>query len=186
MMCQILCVIVSMISFLTVFCCTDIYSRIDETVVFNRLQRENMDSIAKIQLDEISKRLLEGQNMTLDVSEAALRCISDLGYDVRYGARPLKRVLGRSVLNPLSRLVLEGSVLEGDTVRVRTRGEVLKSTDNTSDISWISSSDGDVDAEDRNDILILRNHDPAESDASEADVWDDDEYLLEDGTHHHR
>jgi len=158
----------------------ELLNRIDETVVFNRLQRENMDRIAQIQLEEISKRLLDGQSMTLDVSDVALGCISDKGYDVRYGARPLKRVLAKHVLNPLSQLVLEGSVLEGDTVQVRTRGEVSKSS---KDISWISSSDGDV--EDRNDIRILRNHDAATND-NEDETWDDDEYLLEDGTHAHR
>ena len=63
--------------------------------------------------------------MTLDVSSAAKDCIAERGYDVRYGARPLKRTLVKEVLNPLSRLILEGSVHEGDVVRVRTRGEAL-------------------------------------------------------------
>jgi len=160
-------------------------SRIDETVVFNRLQRENMDSIAKIQLKEISKRLLEGQNMTLDVSDAALGCISDQGYDVRYGARPLKRVLNSTVLNPLSQLVLEGSVKEGDTVRVRTRGEVDVLTKSSPDISWICSTDKDEG--DRNDIILIRNHAPTTDDTeNEFGTWDDEEFLLEDGTHAHR
>ena len=159
------------------------YSRIDETVVFNRLQRENMDRIAEIQIDEISKRLLDGQNMTLDVSGVALGCISDKGYDVRYGARPLKRVLNSMVLNPLSQLVLEGSVLEGDTVRVRTRGEVNALLKSNPDLSWASSSDEDV--ADRNDILLLRNR--AATKDNESDTWDDDgDFLLEDGVHEHR
>ena len=159
------------------------YSRIDETVVFNRLQRENMDRIAEIQIDEISKRLLDGQNMTLDVSGVALGCISDKGYDVRYGARPLKRVLNSMVLNPLSQLVLEGSVLEGDTVRVRTRGEVNALMKSNPDLSWASSSDEDV--ADRNDILLLRNR--AATKDNESDTWDDDgDFLLEDGLHEHR
>jgi ATP-dependent Clp protease ATP-binding subunit ClpB len=163
----------------------ELLNRIDETVVFNRLQRENMDGIARIQLDEISKRLLDGQNMTLDVSDTALRCISDKGYDVRYGARPLKRVLNSTVLNPLSHLVLEGSVLEGDTVRVRTRGEV--ESDNTSGPrSWICSNDKDPDARDRNDIVLLRNHETASDKENESETWDDEEFLLEDGTHAHR
>lgn len=157
------------------------HSRIDEMVVFNRLQRENMDRIAQIQLEEISKRLLEGQNMTLDISDVALGFLSDKGYDVRYGARPLKRVLTKCVLNPLSQLVLEGSVLEGDTVRVRTRGEV-NSLSKSQDVSWVSSGD---DVEDRNDILILRNH-VATTENDNEPTWDDDEYLLEDGTHAHR
>ncbi|KAL9181960.1 hypothetical protein ACHAXT_012303 [Thalassiosira profunda] len=163
----------------------ELLNRIDETVVFNRLQRENMSTIAKIQLEECGDRLMEGQNMTLDVSDAALQSIAESGYDVRYGARPLKRQLQRSVLNPLSHLVLEGSVLEGDTVQVRTRGEVNTLLKATPDLSWIGS--GDEEDEDRNDILILRNHDAAaEGDGDGSDTWDDDEYLLEDGTHTHR
>lgn len=161
----------------------ELLNRIDETVVFNRLQRENMDRIAEIQLEEISKRLLEGQNMTLDVSPNALECIAEKGYDVRYGARPLKRVLAKTILNPLSQLVLEGSVLEGDTVRVRTRGEANVLSKSNPDVSWISTDD--YDSEDRNDILLLRNHDATSTD-DETETWDDDEYLFEDGTHTHR
>lgn len=160
----------------------ELLNRIDETVVFNRLMRENMATIAQIRLDEISKRLLEGQNMTLDVSDLALECMSEQGYDIRYGARPLKRVLAKSVLNPLSQLVLEGSVREGDSVRVRTKGEVDSLLKSAPDISWISSS-GTEDT-DRNDIVILRNHDV--EDSTKEDVWDDDEFLLEDGRHAHR
>ena len=163
----------------------ELLNRIDETVVFNRLQRENMDGIARIQLDEISKRLLDGQNMTLDVSDIALRCISDTGYDVRYGARPLKRVLNSTVLNPLSQLVLEGSVLEGDTVLVRTRGEV-ESDVTSGPRSWICSNENVPDARDRNDIVILRNHEIASDEENESETWDDEEFLLEDGTHAHR
>jgi ATP-dependent Clp protease ATP-binding subunit ClpB len=163
----------------------ELLNRIDETVVFNRLQRENMDGIARIQLDEISKRLLDGQNMTLDVSDIALRCISDKGYDVRYGARPLKRVLNSTVLNPLSQLVLEGSVLEGDTVLVRTRGEV-ESDVTSGPRSWICSNENVPDARDRNDIVILRNHEIASDEENESETWDDEEFLLEDGTHAHR
>jgi len=159
----------------------ELLNRIDESVIFNRLQRENMDRIAEIHLEEISKRLLEGQNMTLDVSDVALECIAEKGYDIRYGARPLKRVLAKSVLNPLSQLVLEGTVLEGDTVRVRTKGEVDLLSKTSPDISWVCSNVGDV--EDRNDILILRNHDLTSTD---SDTWDDEEFLLEDGRHAHR
>jgi ATP-dependent Clp protease ATP-binding subunit ClpB len=148
----------------------ELLNRIDETVVFNRLQRENMGDIAKIHLDEITQRLMEGQNMTLDVSEVALDCIAEKGYDIRYGARPLKRVLARDILNPLSKLLLEGSVKEGETVKVRTRGEA----------KLIAKSSPD-------DILILRNHEVNTGNADENETsWDDDEFLLEDGTHAHR
>lgn len=143
----------------------ELLNRIDDTVIFNRLQRENMDDIARIQLEDISKRLIDGNNMTLDVSDLALACIAEKGYDVRYGARPLKRVLNSSVLNPLSRLVLEGSVLEGETVRVRTLGEVESTSDPR---LWICSNDGEGD---RNAVVILRNHEKGSD--NESNSYDD-------------
>jgi len=164
----------------------ELLNRIDETVVFNRLQRENMGDIANIHLNEITKRLLEGQNMILDVSEAALDCIAAKGYDVKYGARPLKRVLARDILNPLSKLLLEGSIKEGETVKVRTRGEATIIAKSSPEVTWISSGDDVFGTEDRNDIMILRNHEVDAGSADEDETWDDDEYLLEDGTHSHR
>ena len=83
----------------------ELLNRIDETVVFNRLQREHMDRIAEIGIADIADRLEKAQNMSLDVSDGSVDCLATKGYDVRYGARPLKRVLARDVLNPLSRLV---------------------------------------------------------------------------------
>ena len=163
----------------------ELLNRIDETVVFNRLQRESMGDIATIHLGEITKRLMEGQNMTLDVSDAALECIAEKGYDIRYGARPLKRVLAKDILNPLSKLLLEGAVKEGDTVKVRTRGEVKTIAKSSPEITWVSSSDDGFGKEDRNDILILRNHEDDTRNTDE-ETWDDDEFLLEDGTHAHR
>lgn len=160
----------------------ELLNRIDELVIFNRLQREHMDTIAQIGLNDIAKRLESGQNMTLDVSSAAVDCLADHGYDVRYGARPLKRALAREVLNPLSRLVLEGGVIDGDVVRVRTRGEAEKlAKESSDDFGWISSS---MEGTDKNDIIIMRNHKPTADE--ETETWDDDEFLLEDGTHHHR
>jgi hypothetical protein len=100
-------------------------------------------------------------------------------------------VLNSTVLNPLSRLVLEGSVLEGDTVRVRTRGEVESLTRHVGDVTsdprfWISSNDKDADAGDQNDIVLMRNHATGSDKESESETWDDEEFLLEDGTHAHR
>jgi len=157
----------------------ELLNRIDEMVVFNRLQRDNMNSIAEIGIRDIAKRLEDGQNMTLDVSQLALDCIAEKGFDVRYGARPLKRTLAKEILNPLSRLVLEGCVVEGDDVLVRTRGEADK---NTADYphGWISSNPA---SQDKNDVVIIRNH---EIKPLNEEVWDDDEFLLEDGEHLHR
>jgi ATP-dependent Clp protease ATP-binding subunit ClpA len=159
----------------------ELINRIDETVVFNRLQRENMGTIAAIQIDEIADRLEKGQSMILDVSQTAKDVLAELGYSVRYGARPLKRTLTKELLNPLSRLVLEGAVLEDDVVKVRTRSEAENQQKaNGGGLGWISSNPA---SDNKNDIVIVRNHKPP---ADEEVPWDDDEFLLEDGTHEHR
>jgi ATP-dependent Clp protease ATP-binding subunit ClpB len=158
----------------------ELLNRIDETIVFNCLLRENMDAIADIGLDEVAQRLLDGQNMTLDVSDNAKSVIAEMGYDVRYGARPLKRVLARHLLNPLARLVLEGGVIPGDTVRVRTRAEAIKQQKQRHSYAahgWISSSD---DSDDKNDIVIVRNY-PRKG-INENDGKLNDPRLLRDGT----
>lgn len=154
----------------------ELLNRIDESVVFNRLQREQMDQIAEMNLKEIAERLDKGQNMTLDVSPNAVDCIAERGFDVRYGARPLKRTIVRDVLNPLSRLLLEGGVWDGDTVRVRSRGEGEEEVKASgSDLGWISSN---MASDDKNDIVIMRNHHSPEE--GEGEVWEeDDEWLLE-------
>lgn len=158
----------------------ELLNRIDECLIFNRLQREHMSQITEIGLKEIAERLDYGQGMKLDISDVTKECIAEKGYDIRYGARPLKRVLASDVLNPLSRLVLDGGVREGETVRVRTVGEaqLLKDRDDA-DLSWVTNGN----AEDKNSIAILRNH--IEEDFEE-EVWDDDEFLMEDGQHYHR
>ena len=131
----------------------ELLNRIDETVVFNRLQREHMDKIALIGVKEIANRLEDSQNMTLDISKNALDCISEKGYDIRYGARPLKRVLAKDLLNPLSRIVLEGGVIGGDIVKVRTRAEAEKEESGNVFVSTTGAS-----GTTKNDVVIMRNH----------------------------
>ena len=140
----------------------ELVNRIDESIVFGRLQRENMDRIAEVQLDKIRERVSGTHNMSLDVSERAKRSIGDIGYDPRYGARPLKRAIQTHILNPLSRLVLESTVREGDTIRVRARGEV---DDAKEDFGWTGYRSDSVDTkilEDKtdrsDDVVVLRNH----------------------------
>lgn len=145
----------------------ELLNRLSEVVPFSRLQRDNMRSIANIGLAEIAQRLEDGQNMTLDVSEPALVCLSEKGYDIRYGARPLKRTLARDVLHPLSRMVLEGGVLDGDEVRVRTRAEAEKlerGSSQDSDAVYLGYISGNKNSSDKNDVVIMRNHRSASSD----------------------
>merc|ERR1712078_661933 len=81
-----------------------------------------MDQIADNNINKIADRLSKNQDMTLEVSQAAKTCIAEHGFDIRYGARPLKRALAREILNPLSKAILDGEVRETDTVHVVTRG----------------------------------------------------------------
>ena len=146
----------------------ELLNRIDETVIFDRLKREHIDTIATIQLAEIAERLEKGQNMTLDVSPASVDLLADKGYDVRYGARPLKRVLAHDVLNPLSRLVLDGGVIDGDVVRVRTldEGEALIEQGG---YGFISSAFD----EDKKVVVIMRNQDANEEENDHEDRMED-------------
>lgn len=92
-------------------------NRLDEVLLFSRLDRANMTHIVDIQLGNLRK-LLEDRKITIDLDEAALRWLADTGYDPVYGARPLKRVIQRSLQNPLANQILEGSILDGSHVKV--------------------------------------------------------------------
>lgn len=101
-------------------------NRLDEIVLFSRLQRVDMNRIVAIQLTRL-RSLLEERKITLDLDQAADDWLSEAGYDPVYGARPLKRVIQRSLQNTLAGLILDGSVLDGQTVHVSAndRGLVI-------------------------------------------------------------
>ncbi len=92
-------------------------NRLDEIVLFRRLQRTDMASIVDIQLARLLA-LLADRHIALDLNEGAREWLADSGYDPVYGARPLKRVIQRSLQNPLAGLLLEGAVHDGDTIYV--------------------------------------------------------------------
>jgi ATP-dependent Clp protease ATP-binding subunit ClpB len=92
-------------------------NRLDEIVLFRRLQRSDMAAIVQIQLAHLRK-LLEDRKIGLELDRSALEWLGSEGYDSTYGARPLKRVIQRNLQNPLAGMILEGAVKEGDTVRV--------------------------------------------------------------------
>ena len=96
-------------------------NRLDEILLFHRLQRGHMAAIVDIQLERLAS-LLDDRKIALDVSDDARAWLADQGYDPAYGARPLKRVIQRSLQNPLATLILDGGVKDGETVRVG-RGE---------------------------------------------------------------
>jgi ATP-dependent Clp protease ATP-binding subunit ClpB len=99
-------------------------NRLDEVVLFGRLARENMAAIVDIQLARL-RSLLEARQITLEVDGAALTWLGEAGYDPIYGARPLKRVIQRSVQDHLATLLLEGGVHDGDVVHLGADSEGL-------------------------------------------------------------
>jgi ATP-dependent Clp protease ATP-binding subunit ClpB len=92
-------------------------NRLDEIILFRRLQRSDMITIVDIQLARL-RELLADRNISLDIDQSALDWLAHEGYDPVYGARPLKRVIQRSLQNQMATLLLEGALLEGETVHV--------------------------------------------------------------------
>jgi len=93
-------------------------NRIDETIIFNPLSMENMANIVKIQIAEVALRLKKIRDISLEISKEALEYLVEEGYDVQYGARPLKRTIQKELLNPLSMRLLEGNIADGSTIRI--------------------------------------------------------------------
>jgi ATP-dependent Clp protease ATP-binding subunit ClpB len=92
-------------------------NRLDEIVLFRRLQRSDMATIVTIQLKHL-EALLADRNIRITLDESAKTWLADAGYDPVYGARPLKRVIQRNLQNPLAGLILEGAIKDGETVTV--------------------------------------------------------------------
>ena len=99
-------------------------NRLDETIIFDRLGRADMDGIVDIQLARLQKRLM-GRKITLAFDDAAKTWLADEGYDPVFGARPLKRVIQRALQDPLAELLLSGDVKDGDTIAVSAGAEGL-------------------------------------------------------------
>ena len=92
-------------------------NRLDETIIFDRLGRADMDGIVDIQMARLLKRLA-GRKISLDLDEGARKWLADEGYDPVFGARPLKRVIQRALQDPLAEMLLAGDVKDGDVVTV--------------------------------------------------------------------
>ena len=100
-------------------------NRLDEIILFRRLQRADMAHIVSIQLERL-RALLADRKIGLELDRAALDWLAAEGYDSTYGARPLKRVIQRSLQNPLAGFILDGSVRDGTVVHVSAGPEGLQ------------------------------------------------------------
>jgi ATP-dependent Clp protease ATP-binding subunit ClpB len=99
-------------------------NRVDETVVFHPLGREQIRTIANIQIEHLRKRLQE-KDIVLEVSDAALDKLGEAGFDPVYGARPLKRAIQQRLENPLAQQLLTGEFIAGDTISVDVRDDQI-------------------------------------------------------------
>ncbi|MGJ4960460.1 ATP-dependent chaperone ClpB [Bradyrhizobium sp. HKCCYLRH2015] len=99
-------------------------NRVDEIILFHRLQKSEMGRIVEIQFSRLQK-LLEERKITLSLDGDARDWLAAKGWDPAYGARPLKRVIQRSVQDPLAEMILAGDIKDGDNVAISSEGNVL-------------------------------------------------------------
>jgi ATP-dependent Clp protease ATP-binding subunit ClpB len=99
----------------------ELLNRIDEVVIFKQLTRNELREIVELQLGKVRKRLAE-RHITLEVTDDAKDFLGNEGFDPVYGARPLKRVIQRRLLDRLALEMLDGSINDGDTVVADAKG----------------------------------------------------------------
>jgi ATP-dependent Clp protease ATP-binding subunit ClpB len=99
-------------------------NRIDDTVIFHRLSKQDIGRIVELQVDQLIGRVRE-RGIEVELTDDAKTLLGNLGYDPTYGARPLKRVIQRQLVDKLALKLLEGEFREGDVVRVDAEGGKL-------------------------------------------------------------
>ncbi len=100
-------------------------NRIDDTVIFSRLSKDQLTEIVDIQVEQLVSRARE-HGIEVELTSDAKTLLGDMGYDPTYGARPLKRVIQKQLIDKLAIAILEGDFREGDTVKVEADGEALR------------------------------------------------------------
>ncbi len=95
----------------------ELLNRIDETIVFHKLEREDMRHIIEVQVKRLRQQMAE-REVSVEFTKEALDKLSDAGYDPAYGARPLRRVLQRMIEDPMSEMILRGDIPEGSKVTI--------------------------------------------------------------------
>ena len=100
-------------------------NRIDETIVFAVLTKEEVKKIAKLFIDELKVRLLNEHQITLKITSSAMDLLADKGYDENYGARPLRRVIQNEIEDVLADKILEGTLSNGQTMTIGKKDKKL-------------------------------------------------------------
>ncbi len=99
-------------------------NRVDETIIFHSLRKDQLRNIVKLQVKRLEKRLQE-RKMALKLSDAALDLLAEVGYDPVYGARPLKRTIQKELETTMAKSILRGDFVDGDTIFVDVANERL-------------------------------------------------------------
>ncbi|MBX9977039.1 MAG: ATP-dependent chaperone ClpB [Alphaproteobacteria bacterium] len=100
-------------------------NRLDEILLFTRLSRKDLRTIVDIQLRDLKERLLTEHNVIMTITDAALDYLGEAGFDPHYGARPLKRLIQRTLQDKLALALLSGKVIFGQTIHVDVQGDQL-------------------------------------------------------------
>ena len=100
----------------------ELLNRIDETIIFNQLTRENLAGIVEIQVAHLRRRLAD-RGLSLDLTDAAQSALAEEGYDPQFGARPLKRIIQQRLENPIATQILAGNFNPGDTIKADYQGK---------------------------------------------------------------
>ena len=99
-------------------------NRIDETIIFKSLSKENVKGIIKLILEDINKKLKD-QHIKVEYTTEALDFIADSSYDPSYGARPIKRFVQKDIETNLSKMILSNEISDNDTVLINSDGHKL-------------------------------------------------------------
>lgn len=131
-------------------------NRIDEIILYRSLSRADMKKVVQVRLREVQKRLDDNnKKIHLKVDESAQEWLANAGYSPSYGARPLGRLIQAEILNPLSRLLLQGRIRDGETANVTTdhvKNRLVVVANHAADVS--APDDSDIDDDDLMDVEV--------------------------------
>jgi len=99
-------------------------NRLDETIIFNRLDLEGIKKIVDIQMYVLKERLKD-KKIEIELTQSAREFLADKGYSPEYGARPLKRVIQKLIVDPLSSKVIQGDFKENDKITIDVKGREI-------------------------------------------------------------
>jgi ATP-dependent Clp protease ATP-binding subunit ClpB len=126
--------------------------QLDEVIYFRMLSRSNIRSIVELRLAEVQTRMIKnGRKLKLAIDEDAKTFLGDAGFSPQYGARPLNKVIQREILNPLSKLILQNCILDGEVVKIHAdlpRNRLVVEPNHEPEIVEDEDDDMDIDDDD--------------------------------------